>query len=68
MRKHISGHTIIGFGIVACLVGVMFAAIRLPFMEVVRNNLRSRIDADAYFYSEVSGFSEYEKAVEGKRR
>ena len=35
-------------------------------MKVVRNNMQSGIDADAYFYSEVEGFHKYETAVAGK--
>ena len=68
MRKNISRNALIGLGALACLLGVMFAAIRLPLMEVVRNNLRSRIDADAYFYTEVAGFREYEESILEQRR
>lgn len=50
-----------------CIILTLFAAVRLPVMEVVRNNIQSGIDADAYFYSEVEGFEEYEAAVDRKR-
>ena len=36
---------------------------RTPGMEVVRRNLRSGVDATAYFYTEMEGFSQYERAV-----
>ena len=68
MRKNIPIRAVIGLGALACFLGAMFAATRLPFMEVVRRNLQSRIDADAYFYSEVSGFGAFEKSVTQKRR
>lgn len=36
---------------------------RGPGMDVVRSNLRSGVDATAYFYTEMDGFSDYERAV-----
>lgn len=53
---------------IAVLIAGMFAAVKLPALEVVRSSIQSGIDADAYFYSEVEGFREYEKAVAEKRR
>lgn len=46
----------------------MFSVFHLPGMEVVRNNIESGIDADAYFYSEVSDFHQYEEAVRNRHR
>jgi hypothetical protein len=36
---------------------------RGPGMNVVRANLRSGVDATAYFYTDLDDFSKYEKAV-----
>jgi hypothetical protein len=36
-------------------------------LEVVRNNLESGVDADAYFYSEVRDFNKYEEAIREKK-
>ncbi len=58
---------LLGLVLVSCMILALLAAIQLPFMEVVRNNKQSGIDADAYFYSEVEGFYKYETAVAGKR-
>lgn len=57
----------LGLGAVACIVLFLFAAVRLPVMEVVRSNIQSGIDADAYFYSEIEGFGKYEDAVAKNR-
>lgn len=59
---------LLGLGLIACIVLFLFAAVRFPVMEVVRNNVRSGVAADAYFYSEVEGFERYEAAVAAKRR
>jgi len=34
-----------------------------PGMDVVRSNLRSGVDATAYFYTEMDDFSDYERGV-----
>ena len=34
-------------------------------MDVVRSNLRSGVEATAYFYTEIEDFSQYERAVKG---
>jgi len=51
-----------------CAVLALFSAVHLPVMEVIRNNIRTGIDADAYFYSEVENFRQYEEAVAEKRQ
>ena len=59
---------LLGLGLMSCTILFLLAAVRLPFMEVVRNNLHSGVDADAYFYSEVEGFERHEEAVAAKRQ
>jgi len=55
--------TLLGAGAVSCIVIALFLAARLPLMEVVRRNIQSGVDADAYFYSEIEDFAKHEKAV-----
>jgi len=66
MRDRRCNNILLGLGLVSCFIVLLFAAVRLPFMAVVRNNMQSGIDADAYFYSEVQGFHKHETAVAGK--
>jgi hypothetical protein len=61
------------FGLVAIwltfiLAGIMalFAATNLPVMEVVRNNVETGVDSDAYFYSEVRDFNSHEESVRNR--
>ncbi len=67
MRHRRCKNILLGLGLVSCFIVLLFAAVRLPLMAVVRNNIQSGIDADAYFYSEVEGFHKHETAVAGKR-
>ena len=58
---------VLGLGAVACIVVILFSAVRLPVMKVVRQNIQSGVDADAYFYSDVEDFEKHEAAVAEKR-
>jgi uncharacterized phosphosugar-binding protein len=58
----------VGLGVVAVIIGVLLGAVRMPVMEVVRRNMQTGVDADAYFYSDVEGFDKYEEAIAEKRR
>ena len=67
MREGIIKSTLWGLAVVGCFIGILFASIHLPVMEVVRHSMENRIDSDAYFYTEVEGFQKYENAVAQKR-
>ncbi|MBN2318587.1 MAG: hypothetical protein JXR49_05895 [Acidobacteria bacterium] len=58
---------LIGLVVLPCIILALFAAVRLPVMQVVRNNMQDGVDADAYFYTEVEGFKKYEEAISAKR-
>ena len=58
----------VGVCVVACIIGILLGAARMPVMEVVRRNVQSGVDADAYFYSEVDGFDQFEAAIAERRR
>jgi hypothetical protein len=45
----------------------LFMATYFPSLEVVRNNIRTGVDADAYFYSEIDNFHQYEEAVQNRQ-
>ena len=56
--------------LILALAAVFFACHTLlprlargPGMDVVRANLRSGVEATAYFYTEIEDFSQYERAA-----
>jgi len=62
MRRLLSLILALALIFLACHSALPWLA-RGPGMEVVRSNLRSGVDATAYFYTEMDGFSDYARAV-----
>ena len=54
------GATALLFLVCHCLLPRLAAA---PGMDVIRSNIRSDIDATAYFYTEIDDFLQFERAV-----
>ena len=63
MDKRCLKSALLGLSALFCFVVLLLSAVRLPVMEVVRSNLRTGVDADAYFYSDIEGFEMFEERV-----